>query len=256
MLRRMAVSTHRSPGLLVRLLAFGLIGLSCVLPARAQLLVWSMGNSPSQTQGVAAWLQASGQFSSVTAVESTTLTLPDLANYQQVLFFSNSNSGSDPAVGNVLADYADTGRRLVVATFAWANQGANTLGGRFITGQISPFVIEGSTLYSPATLGQVVDPTLFSGVATLSGYFRDFVGLSSGAHALAYWSDGTPLLAVKGNVVAISLFPDDAHGSISGDYRQLFINSLTLQAIPEPSTWALLALGLGGALLRWRRRGA
>lgn len=221
-------------------------------PTRGQLLVWSMGNNQSETQGVANWLQSSGQFSSVTAINSTTLTLNDLTNYQQVLFFSNS--GGDSAVGDVLADYADTGRRLVVATFSWADQGSNTLAGRFITGQISPFVFNRSTLYSTSTLGQIVDPALFAGVSAITGYYRDSVSITPGAHILAYWADGVPLAAVKGNVIAISLFPDDSYGNVSGDHRQLFINALSLQAIPEPSTSALLALGLGALVWLHRRR--
>lgn len=229
-----------------------MVGALCTVPARAQLLVWSMGNSQSNTQAVANWLQSSGQFSSVTAIDSTSLTLPDLTNYQQILFFSNS--GGDPAVGNTLGEYAATGRRLVVATFSWADQGNNTLGGRFITDQISPFVLTSTTLYTNSTIGQIVDATLFAGVNAINGYYRDRVAPTSGAHVLAYWADGTPMVAVKNNVVAISLFPDDSFSNVSGDYRQLFVNALTLQAIPEPSTYALLALGLGALVWLRRRR--
>ncbi|MFI5335968.1 MAG: PEP-CTERM sorting domain-containing protein [Opitutales bacterium] len=220
--------------------------------ASAQLLVWSMGNSQSNTQNVANWLSASGQFGSVTAYDGTALTQTDLQAYQQVLFFSNSDGGSDPNVGDALAEFASTGRRLVVATFAYANQGANTVGGLFITNSISPVTFNAVTLYSTASLGTTDGSAFFTGVNTLSGYYRDSVTAAPGAVVRATWSDGKPLLVTLGNVVAITLFPDNSYSDVTGDYQQLFVNALTVGMIPEPSTWLLL--GLGAALLLLRRR--
>lgn len=213
-----------------------------------------MGNNQTNTQGVADWLTASGQFTSVTAYDGTAKTLTDLLSYNEVLFFSNSNSGSDPLVGNVLADFADTGRRLVVATFAYANQGGNTLSGRFITDAISPVTFNATTLYSNATIGTTDGSALFNGVGSITGYYRDSVTATVGATIRATWSDGKPLAVSKNNVIAITLFPDDSYGQVTGDYRKLFINSLLPSAIPEPSTYALLGLGLAGLLWRNRRR--
>jgi hypothetical protein len=223
---------------------------------RAQtVLVWSMGNSSGGTQTVASWLSASGQFTSVTGIDSTTLTLTDLLNYNEVLFFSNS--GGDPLVGNVLADFADTGRRLVVATFAYANQNSNTLGGRFITDAITPVTFNASSLYTNATIGSTDGSALFTGVTSITGYYRDSVTPTLGATIHATWSDNRPMVVSKGNVIAITLFPDDTYGQVSGDYRNLFINALKVTAIPEPSSPALLVLGLGAlAWLNRRLRGS
>lgn len=220
---------------------------------RAQtVLVWSMGNSQSSTQTVANWLTASGQFTSVTAIDSTSLTLTDLQSYNEVLFFSNS--GGDPLLGNVLADFAATGRRLVVATFAYANQGSNTLGGRFITDAISPVTLNASSLYTNATIGSTDGSALFTGVTSITGYYRDSVTPTVGATIHATWSDNRPMVVSKGNVIAITLFPDDSFGQVSGDYRNLFINALKVSAIPEPSSHILLVLSLGALAWLNRRR--
>ena len=213
-----------------------------------------MGDSQSNAQTVANYLLATTQFTSVTAYDGTTLTLTDLQGYQQVLFFSNSNGGSDPLVGNVLADFADTGKRLVLATFVWADQGANTLGGRIVTDAISPLAFTGTTAYSNVTIASTDGGAFFTGVNSISGYYHDNVQAVSGARVLGTWSDGNPLLAVKGNVVGVNLFPDTTFGSISGDYVQLFTNSL-IAPIPEPGTTALLATGSVLLLLGRIRKG-
>lgn len=214
-------------------------------PSAAQVLVWSTGNSLASTQGVANWIGQLGGFSSVTAYEGTALTLSDLQSYDRILFFTNSNVGSSPLVGDVLADFAATGRRLVVTTFSWANQGDNTLGGRFITGGFSPVTANGSTLYSSASMASNDGSALFSGVSTITGYYRDIVAPTSGAVVNATWSDGNPFVVTKANVIAVTLFPDDGPGFVSGDYRQLFANALGgSAAVPEPGVITLIGIGL------------
>lgn len=217
----------------------------------AQVLVWSTGNSSDSTQGVADYLTATNLFSSVTAINATTLTLADLDDYKAVLFFTNSSSGSEPSNGNVLADYADLGRTLVLATFSWANQGGNTLAGRIINDSVSPVVLTGSSLYSSVTIGTKDASNFLQGVTSITGYYHDSVAAVSGATTHATWSDGTPLLVTKGNVVAVNLFP--VSQNVSGDYQKLFANAL-FYGVPEPSTYALLALG--ASLVLWSRRRA
>ena len=213
------------------------------------VLVWSTGNGGGDTGAIAGWLQASGEFDSVTGIDQTNLGLSDLLNYDRVLFFTNGSGGSDPNNGDVLADFADTGRRLVVATFSWADQGGNTLGGRFISDEISPFVVNGGSLYSNATIGSTDGSFYWNGVNSIDGYYRDNVALTSGSVLHGSWSDGVPLVADKGNVAAVNLFPDDSYGNVSGDHRQLFVNAL---AVPAPAALSLLAMG--GMVATRRRR--
>jgi hypothetical protein len=204
-------------------------------------LVWATGNGGAGTQGVAAYLLSHGCFDLVDAMDTDFVPLSTLTNYDAVLYFSNSSGSQDPtAIGNVLADYADTGRRLVVATFSWAEQGSNTLGGRLISDELSPFLAEGGSIYSFVNMSSNDGSGYFDGVTTVGGYFHDNVMLSTGAVLRASWNDGEPLLADKGNVVAVDLFPDDYWGNMSGDYQQLFANAMCWNLGPVPvqlTTW-------------------
>lgn len=215
------------------------------------VLVWSTGNAGGSTPGVAAYLQSTGYFDSVVGIDQSLFTLEELLAYDRLLYFSNSSGGGqDPvAIGDVLADYADTGRQLVIATFAWANQGNNTLGGRIIDEEISPFVLEGTSLYTNVTMTWNDGSIYFENVNAVSGYFHDNVRLTTDAVERGTWSDGEPLVANKANVVGVNLFPDDSYGRIGGDYVDMFANALR---VPEPASLALLALG-GLAVVRRRR---
>jgi MYXO-CTERM domain-containing protein len=196
--------------------------------AHAQtVLVWSTGNSQQQTAAIATWIQQSNPFTSVTGIDVGTQSLAQISPYDRLLFFTNSSGNGNPvANGDVLADYADLGKRLVIATFSWANQGNNTLQGRIITDQLSPFLVQGGSLYSNVSMASNDASPLFAGVLSINGYYHDNVQLSAGAIQRATWSDNEPLVAQKGNVIAVNLFPDDSYGQVSGNHRQLFINAL------------------------------
>lgn len=232
--------------------AMALVALAGVANAET-VLVWSTGNDNvgGNTTNIAAWLQASGRFTSVDATGSDYVDFNTLNSYDKVLYFSNTSGFQDPtAIGNVLADFADTGKRLVIGTFAWADQGGNTLGGRIMNDGISPFTITGSSIYSMVSIGSTDGSAFWNGVNSIDGFFHDNVGVTSGATLRGSWSDGSPLLATKGNVVAVNLFPEDAFGMVSGDYRQLFTNAL--DEVPAPGTVGALSI-FGLAALRRRR---
>ncbi len=208
-------------------LTLALLAACMATSALAQdVLVWSTGNEGGSTQGVADYLMATGLLDSAVPSQDLNLTLADLLNYDAVLFFTNGCAGDMVAIGDILADYADTGRRLVLATFAWADQGCNTLAGRIITDGISPFAFQGPSLYTSVVMDWNDGHPFFGGVASLSGFYHDDVAVVNGATLHGTWNDGEPLLAERLNVVAVNLFPDAYFGGIGGDYDILFANTL------------------------------
>ncbi len=198
------------------------------------VLVWSTGNADGNTPGVAAYIQAAGGFTTVDALDQdATVPLAQLSQYDAVVYFSSSSFSQDPvAIGDVLADYADTGRCLTLATFSWANQGNNTLAGRIITEEISPFVFQGPSLYSTVSMAWNDGSPLFNGVTSVDASYHDDVVLTTDAVQRATWDDNSPMVASKANVFGVNYFPDDSYGSISGDYDQLLANTVSKCSIP------------------------
>lgn len=236
-----------------RILLFSAIGV-CSLANAQNVLVWSTGNSsPGDTARIASNLMASGAFTSVTGVDDNTgMTQGYLNSFDRVLYFSNTSSGQDPTtVGDLLGGFAATGRRLVLATFSWADQGGNTLGGSIMG--YSPFAVAGGSLYSNVTIGSTDGSAFWNGVNSINGFFHDNVSLANGATLRGSWSDGTALLANNGEVFGVNLFPDDIWGSVSGDFNQLFVNSLSTP-VPEPASMLALGALLIPALRRRRAR--
>jgi hypothetical protein len=230
-------------------IAVGVFAFAARLQA-ASILVWGTGTG-ANAGNVATYFSASNQFSIVNSSTSTTLPISTLSQYDAVLFFTDGSIGSDSNNGNVLADYADLNRRLVVCTFAWANQGANTLSGRLITSGMSPLLVQGSSLYTNVSLASKDTSPFWDSVNVINGYFHDNVQPSPGALVRGTWSDGEPLLATKNNIVAINLYPNDIPESISGDYKRLFVNAAL---IPEPAGAGLLIAASCLAMRRTCRR--
>lgn len=228
-------------------------GLASAAAASNNVLVWSTGNGnyAGQTEAIAAWLHASGQFDSVTGVnDDNALPFATLNAYDRVLYFSNHSESQDAdAIGNVLADFADTGKRLAIGVFSWADQGSNTLGGRIISDEISPFVLVGSSIYNEVSLGATDGSAFWNGVNSLSAGYRDNVAITTGSTLHGSWSDGAPALASKGNVVGVNMFPDLAFGFYSGDAEQLFVNALI--EVPAPG---FAGLAFAGVIAAGRRR--
>jgi len=233
-------------------LAFAVMCLAALGQAQ-NVLVWSTGNNfaPGNTPHVAEWIQESGQFTSAVGINMNTgMTAEYLDSFDKVLYFSNGSFGQDPEeVGDLLGQFAATGKRLVLATFSWSGQGTNTLGGDILN--YSPFAVNGISLYSDVTIGSTDGSSFWNGVDDIDAYYHDDVVVTNGATLRGTWSDGSPILANNGEVVGLNMFPDDNFERLEGDNRQLTINALT-QPVPEP----LSTVGLLGALTTFvvRRR--
>ena len=83
---------------------------------------------------------------------SGTPTLAQLEQYDIVVAFSNNAYSDAVAMGNVLADYADTGGIVVGLNFDWFGSPFG-LAGRWMTGGYTPFNSPGPTHFTTSCLG-------------------------------------------------------------------------------------------------------
>ncbi len=164
-----------------------------------------------------------------------TLTVADLEGYQIVFVTNNTTwqaSGvSSETVGNVLADYADQGGKVLVNQFAYSYDDWK-MAGRFIDGQYGPFLPSTADANLEVELGDIVLPghQIMEGVEVLkyTGYVQN-VSLAPGATAIAKWSNGDLFLAANSNVVALNLLPSLGDGNAlqwTGDLPTLYQNAI------------------------------
>lgn len=181
-------------------------------------------------------LMATNKFQSVDIVDviiDSTPTISTLLNYDSLLVFSDSYYYDSIALGNVIADYIDTGRGVVTSVFETAVvalQGRWYDEGYYV---IDPDIgNDGTQLY----LGTVFIPShpIMVGVTTFDGGSGSWHGtgsLSLYTTLIANWTNGSPLIAEKSNkdngdpisgkCVALNFYPP------SSDVRVDFWNPAT-----------------------------
>ena len=161
-------------------------------------------------------------------VEVATPTLEQLLAYDVVMAYSDGLFDEPEAVGNMLADTADGGRGVLLATFDWQGDGGGGgIAGRIAGPTYSPFAFAGHSLYATSLLGDF-DRThpLMQGVSELSAYYRDNVSLNPGATLVASWADGFGAVGTQGQVTAINAYFGGATSHLTtGDGTTLLHNS-------------------------------
>ena len=191
--------------------------------------VYSVDVSLAHTLDVIAKLNGTGMFSQVDNLSplgcdlfppyhglDPTPTLATLQQYSAVLVYSNCAFNNSAALGDVLADYVDGGGHVVVATFSfWQEWGEIGLYGRLQSGGYLPFTLGTQKEWgNPSLVADLPDDPLLEGVTTFNGgeiaYRNAGISLTPGSTLVAHWSDGLPLVAYKGNVVALNFFPPSA----------------------------------------------
>jgi len=194
-------------------------------------------DEPTWLEDIQTKLMATNKFQLVDIVDviESTPTLSTLLNYDSLLVFNDIDYYDNLELGNIIADYIDTGRGVVTSVFETAGemgylQGRWSSEGYYV---IDPSGQEdGIQLY----LGTVFIPShpIMVGVTTFDGGSSSYYGsgsLSLYTTLIANWTNGSPLIAEKSNkdngdpiagkCVALNFYPP------SSDVRVDFWNPAT-----------------------------
>ena len=134
-------------------------------------------------------------------------------------------------MGNVLADYADTGGVVVGLNFDWYGPPFG-LDGRWMTGGYTPFNTPAPTNFASSCLG-TYDTThpLMQGIpaGSLCAFFRHSPTLSAGAVSVALYQDNAQLCAYKTNNghtgVGINAYLGENPMNFSGPFGTVVVNA-------------------------------
>ncbi len=202
-------------------------------------------DDPDYALDVQSKLNSTGLFTRVDIhkVNTYTPTLEELQQYSAVFVYSNFNFYNNIAMGDVLANYADAGGGVVVATFALGGIDTSVISGRITSEGYLPFTTGPNISGTLCTL--IPDlPThpILEGVSSFDGGSRSFhnnVNLATGATLVAHWSNNVPLVATTDpttvKIVGLNFFPpsSDAQAGLwtaSTDGALLMGNSLAWAA--------------------------
>ncbi len=160
-----------------------------------------------------------------------------LSKYHLVIAWNNYPWFDKYAIGDVLADFIDTGGKVITTVDCWSANPFDSHG-RYFDAGYSPFISLSGAQFAARTLGWFnPNHPIMQGVIQLSiSEFYNNVALASGAELVAAWDDDTPLVATKPNTVAINVWPGDGY-HWTGDFPTLIHNSIRFLFAPSRPNW-------------------
>ena len=209
-------------------------------------------DEPAWAYDVKCKLENLGIFSGVDTIDvrSVTPSLTALLPYRAVLTWSDYPYADSTALGDVLADFVDTGRGVVQSVFAFLPTVQHHIAGRWSSGGYRP-LSEGAVIAAP---GGTLVPDLpghfiLGGVSSFNGgvssYHNNPVVTEAAPTVVASWNDGQPLVAVGsgpagGQIVGLNIFPPSSSErsdfwDASTDGARLIANTLLFAANRPPS---------------------
>jgi hypothetical protein len=226
------------------------------LIARAQAAEFSINNVPGGGGGTVsvlivhsddafsvpqAELTATGKFSTVDVFDANVATpsLGTLQDYDVVLAYTNFIPFDAVGLGNVLADYVDTGGGVAIATYSFSSPWA--IAGRITTAGYSPLLDVGQNGFVTGSLSALVptDP-VFDGVDLNSlTYFNNanfaHPALAGGATLVATDGEGVNMIARSGKtmVIGLNLFPGNNPAGNNAEFYELLGNAITSVNLEE-----------------------
>ena len=170
---------------------------------------------------------------------NATSSIPELDYLEQfdlVMLYENGLFSNSANVGDVVAEYVLNGGSLLLSTFYWQNRTGGGFSGNWGDLESIDPLWDGSCRYSASSLGTIIDHPLTEGVNSLSGgnYRGGPVTLRDNATAVAWWSDGDPLIVYNqpgGTITAVTMGPAWVG---SGDWHQVWANAINWTANTEP----------------------
>ncbi len=187
-------------------------------------------------------LWATGRFDTITVfdVSSSTPTLSTLEAFDTALVFTNYAPYSATGLGNVLADYVDSGGHVVLATYGFSSPW--NIAGRIMTPGYSPLTNRGiNTDVSGSLVATVPGDPIFTGIdlgAVWYWHNWNFAdpGVDAGATLLATDGAGHNMIArnAVGSVVGMNFFPES--GANNQELYNLIGNALVVD-LPGDEDW-------------------
>lgn len=174
-------------------------------------------------------------------------TLDQISHYDLVFTWVNYAYADRDATGDLLADYVDAGGTVLLGQWCLPTA-VNYLGGRIMDQNGRYLPVTGND-YGSGTYSGDGTSWLFDGVSSYSTPYRDNVTVRPGFGSDGTYTDGWPFGAWSWSSESHVVYVAGLLGTFGdGDGARIVANIVD---IPEPGTFALLALG-GVAVFRRR----